>query len=479
VPRSLATMADSQQDPNPPAREVPAFLQKLMKANDTVICTAGAADVKKATVEDLLTHRLRIPIFQRRYCWGKDQWDTLLDDALSVVDGVKDKHSLGRITCVKCGADDGRLLVIDGQQRNTTCTLLLSAIRDVAEHLPDSDPDSDEACQKLASGLNEVLLPDRSGLETWLSKTSPVTISEGEALDFAALVPTYCDRASYFAAILPSHVNATVANSEWVRPMEAKMHFRSRVMEFGADRLVSLAETVLHKLDWLYFPLDMEGGHEDGTEDLQVIFERLAVRDATWCKPSRATEFASMGAADFVRNLLLGSFTREAHAIDMYKQHWLPLEQAAAAASMRNQNSNIAQIMEGMLDAFLKKQPEKEASGPLEQMVVGGQLYPRFRKWLTAALAADISVVAGETQAGALERKTAVVLRRLQAFASEHFLYCDATTAPDATTASDATTATPAPAPSLPSSIRQRTSLDFGGGMSPVAEGEESCTSKA
>jgi len=76
--------------------------------------------------------------------------------------------------------------------------------------------------------------------------------------------------------------------------------------------LNSLADVVLHKLEWLFFPISVNGVFEDdGTEDLQLIFERLAIRDATFCKPSRATEFASMGAADFVRNLLLGSFRCE------------------------------------------------------------------------------------------------------------------------------------------------------------------------
>jgi len=170
------------------------------------------------------------------------------------------------------------------------------------------------------------------------------------------------------------------------------------------------------------FPRSMSGNRQDGTDDLQVIYERLAVRDATFCKPQRATEFASMGAADFVRNLLLGSFRSEADAIEMYKNHWLPLEQAAAAASVRRRNSNIAEILETMLSKFLKVQPETTTVPKLSvTAVVGGQLYPRFRKWLAAALNVDVSAVSGEVEADALERKTATLLRRLQAFAVEFF----------------------------------------------------------
>ena len=65
-----------------------------------------------------------------------------------------------------------------------------------------------------------------------------------------------------------------------------------------------------------------------------------------------------MGAADFVRNLLLGSFPNEADAIRAYKTHWLPIEKAAARAAEAKQNG-VASHLEGVLDAFLKAQPRQ------------------------------------------------------------------------------------------------------------------------
>lgn len=399
---------------NPPKRAMPAFLQNITNANQNIICTAKGNDVRKASIADLLSERLRIPIFQRRYCWGRDQWDTLLDDALIVADGSKEKHALGRITCVRSNASgDGRLLVIDGQQRNTTCSLLLAAIRDVAL----SKHPGNDACQNLAGKLNSYLFPGAADFQAWLLQDREIV--EGMSLDFAALIPTYCDRASYYSAILPpqSGVSALEAFGEWRRPWEAKCHFVNQLHAFDSDRLVRLAEAVLHKLEWLLFPISIDGDHQDGTEDLQVIFERLAIRDATWCKPTRATEFASMGAADFVRNLLLGSFRQEADAIKMYKQYWLEIEQAAADASIRNRTSNIAEVLEGMMSKFLKEQAEDSQTTTLQQSVVGGQLYPRFRRWFTVALSSDVSSEFGESEAEAMERKTNTILRRLHEFA--------------------------------------------------------------
>eukprot|EP00927_Polykrikos_kofoidii_P006468 TRINITY_DN12616_c0_g4_i1.p1 TRINITY_DN12616_c0_g4~~TRINITY_DN12616_c0_g4_i1.p1 ORF type:complete len:489 (+),score=85.96 TRINITY_DN12616_c0_g4_i1:205-1671(+) len=419
-------VAPTDGSQNPPSRPMPAFLQKMMNANKTVICTAKGDDVKKVSVAFLLSSRLRIPIFQRRYCWEREQWNTLLDDALSVANGRKEKHSLGRITCVKGDSQtDERLAVVDGQQRNTTCSLLLAAIRDVA-----ASRASDDACQAFADELDTVLLPDREHFKSWLSSCvregvgseSFTVIREGDALDFAALVPTYCDRASYFAAILPPCAKAIAAVGEWQRPLEAKQFFLDQVIDYDIETLRALADAVLHKLEWLFFPICLWDGHRDGTEDLHIIYERLAERDAMFCKPSRTTEYASMGAADFVRNLLLGSFRQEADAIGIYKQYWLPIEQAAADAARQNQMSNIAVFLEKMLDAFLSVQPEQPRGRVVKPPTgIGGLLYSRFRRWLTVAMDHENT---GQENAVDInderDLKTTELLIRLHDFAIPH-----------------------------------------------------------
>ena len=85
--------------------------------------------VRKVRLDYLLSKGLRIPLFQRRYCWSKTQWRQLYSDAKSLATGRRSVHPLGRLTCVE--TEEG-LVVIDGQQRNTTCIMLLAAVRDVA-----------------------------------------------------------------------------------------------------------------------------------------------------------------------------------------------------------------------------------------------------------------------------------------------------------------------------------------------------------
>jgi uncharacterized protein with ParB-like and HNH nuclease domain len=79
--------------------------------------------------------QFKVPLFQRPYSWEKSNWETLWDDLMSLYsDGMEGYHFLGPIvTLAEPGTPDGisPYLLIDGQQRLTTLTLLLIALRDV------------------------------------------------------------------------------------------------------------------------------------------------------------------------------------------------------------------------------------------------------------------------------------------------------------------------------------------------------------
>lgn len=69
-----------------------------------------------------------VPRYQREYTWGKNEWEKLLDD---VLEDRSAETFLGTIICVNVtrGAAKGsKLELIDGQQRMTTLSLLLSAV---------------------------------------------------------------------------------------------------------------------------------------------------------------------------------------------------------------------------------------------------------------------------------------------------------------------------------------------------------------
>ncbi len=81
-----------------------------------------------------------IPVYQRVYSWEKEQCKQLWDDIIKIGgDDKMDGHFIGSIVFVHDGiysTGHNELLIIDGQQRLTTITLLLTALRD---HLNDED----------------------------------------------------------------------------------------------------------------------------------------------------------------------------------------------------------------------------------------------------------------------------------------------------------------------------------------------------
>ncbi|MGN8458133.1 GmrSD restriction endonuclease domain-containing protein [Helicobacter pylori] len=89
-------------------------------------------------IRESQTNQFVIPIYQRLYSWKKEQCEQLWDDIIKI--GGNDKmngHFIGSILYVR--VDDTHsspLLIIDGQQRLTTITLLFIALRD---HLNDED----------------------------------------------------------------------------------------------------------------------------------------------------------------------------------------------------------------------------------------------------------------------------------------------------------------------------------------------------
>ncbi|KOS33577.1 DUF262 and DUF1524 domain-containing protein [Helicobacter pylori] len=97
-------------------------------------------DAKATTLlkffEENQNNQFVIPIYQRLYSWKKEQCEQLWDDIIKI--GGNDKangHFIGSILYVLDGnTPSSPLLIIDGQQRLTTITLLFIALRD---HLND------------------------------------------------------------------------------------------------------------------------------------------------------------------------------------------------------------------------------------------------------------------------------------------------------------------------------------------------------
>ncbi|GHQ99562.1 hypothetical protein VN1241_11950 [Helicobacter pylori] len=114
-------------------------------------------------IKDNQKNQLVIPIYQRLYSWEKEQCKQLWDDIIKIGGNDKmDGHFIGSILYVLDGIthSDNTLFIIDGQQRLTTITLLLTALRDhwsdkrkdIEDHyLINSDKDGDKKFRLILS----------------------------------------------------------------------------------------------------------------------------------------------------------------------------------------------------------------------------------------------------------------------------------------------------------------------------------------
>src|SRR5690625_882434 len=83
-------------------------------------------------VYDSPNRELVIPVYQRNYDWGKPQCAQLVEDLVELVKSDREKHFFGSI--VGDQEDAWKWVVIDGQQRLTTVSILILAL----SHLSDA-----------------------------------------------------------------------------------------------------------------------------------------------------------------------------------------------------------------------------------------------------------------------------------------------------------------------------------------------------
>lgn len=224
-----------------------------------------------------------IPIYQRTYSWGDRECRQLWEDILRT--GRDDKvnaHFVGSIVYVEKGlyqiSAQSPLLVIDGQQRLTTMTLLIEAL---ARALGDTEP---------IDGFSAVKLRHYYLLNS---------VEEGERRYKLLLSQT--DKAS-LAAIVDQH---PIPKEYSIRVQANFEFFRQRVLD-AEDEIEALCKG-LAKLVIVDISLDRD------QDNPQLIFESL---NSTGLELSQA---------DLIRNFILMGLEPELQT-RLYQQYWRPIE---------------------------------------------------------------------------------------------------------------------------------------------------------
>ncbi|MBD2354360.1 DUF262 domain-containing protein [Tolypothrix sp. FACHB-123] len=235
--------------------------------------------------------QFKVPLFQRPYSWEKSNWETLWDDLMSLYsDETESYHFLGPIvTLAEPGTPDGisPYLLIDGQQRLTTLTLLLIALRDVLKK-QDSE---------LAEELHELFLINK--------------FKKGD--DLYKVLPTQADRNFYQRIVQEKEPEKRE------RISEAYVFFLKR-LEKGEPgdidtplSLFKLKNVILERLTLVSITLNDD-------DNPYLIFESLNYKGAP------------LTQADLIRNYFFLQIPKEKHD-EIYANLWLPLQEAFKAVT--------------------------------------------------------------------------------------------------------------------------------------------------
>ncbi|GAA9115516.1 DUF262 and DUF1524 domain-containing protein [Helicobacter pylori] len=236
-------------------------------------------------IKDNQKNQLVIPIYQRVYSWEKEQCKQLWDDIIKIGGNDKmDRHFIGSILYVikdKTTYSNNTLLIIDGQQRLTTITLLLTALRN---HLNDEDEFLKKfSCQKIQNRY--LINSDKDG-----DKKFRLILSESDKDTLLSLIDK--DKRK------PSEPSLKIVENfklfeEWIRK--------------NTDKL----ETIFKGLEKLMI---VEIALEKGKDEPQLIFESMN---------SKGMELAQ---TDLIRNYIIMETEIEKQE-GFYNKYWRAMEE--------------------------------------------------------------------------------------------------------------------------------------------------------
>ncbi|MGW6770979.1 GmrSD restriction endonuclease domain-containing protein [Streptomyces sp. NPDC055037] len=320
---------------------------------------------KETVFADLVQGRaqqFQVPLYQRTYSWTEKQlrqlWSDILEQAELIERGEKaSTHFLGSVVLAPSPQNEAtfpRWLVVDGQQRLTTLSLALAAIRD---HIKDAEPDEAE----------------RIGEEYLVNKRK-------SGNDHFRLLPTQADRRQFAA-----HVRGPLAEQPADGSVAAAYSFfRRKLVETvgptGPRDAFRIEQAITSRLTLV--AVTAERG-----DNVHRIFESL---NNTGLKLSQA---------DLLRNYLFMRLST--HGERVYETYWLPMQDSLSNEELE-QLMWLQQVLDGddrvrRQDLYAAQQQRferGEASEPEIEAYIR-ELYRRaalFRRLLHPKEEPDLSV---------------------------------------------------------------------------------------
>ena len=242
---------------------------------------------KESKLDDLLSNvdtKFTVPIFQRKYSWDEEQCHTLWKDLQKLGEtSLNSGHFIGSIVCYQLNDIDmpgviKEKILIDGQQRLTTLSILMIALS--------------RAYEKLG---------ERTAADDIKNRFIFNNTYQGE--DRFKLVPTADDKETYFYI-------AKGLESELIHPSEQLLNNFNYFVDLLPNTVEELNKIYMAiiKLDIVYVVLTKN------QDNPQIIFE------------SMNSTGKGLSQGDLLRNYLLLDLDTEVQK-NLYESYWRPIEQ--------------------------------------------------------------------------------------------------------------------------------------------------------
>lgn len=234
----------------------------------------------------------KIPRFQRPYSWDQENVDDFWSDAIASEDP---DCFIGSFVLFRDNPHSDLFMVVDGQQRLTTTTILLAAIRNAFDGLGEAD--LAKGTQSLIertdvnNKLRYVLLTETSYpyLQEYIQKHGSPELKNKSGAEENAIEGAF--------KYLTGQVDATLAAIENDPSVAAKKKHNAKRL-----RLVSMRNNLL-RLQLIAVELQNE-------DDAYVIFETLNTRGK------------DLGIADLVKNLITKLLKPKNSGVDVARDKW-------------------------------------------------------------------------------------------------------------------------------------------------------------
>jgi len=231
------------------------------------------------------TKQFVIPIYQRTYSWSKPQCEQLWNDIVKAgTDESIPGHFIGSVVYVEKGiyqvSSVNQLLVIDGQQRLTTLSLLLLAL---AKYFEEKERTPDKTKKRL---INYYLLN-----------------SEEDDLQKYKLYLTQTDKETYFSFLEENDLPKDFSP----RIVENYKFFEESIKKSNLE-----PEEILNGIHKLFI---VDVSLDRNYDNPQLIFESLN------------STGLDLSQADLIRNYILMGQEPKLQE-ELYKKYWFPMEQS-------------------------------------------------------------------------------------------------------------------------------------------------------